>query len=583
MFDSLNKKHLSPYGNDWVKTPNFDRLAEKTVAFENFYMGSTPCMPSRRELHTGRYNFLHRSWGPIEPFDDSMPELLKKSGVYTHLVTDHYHYFEEGGATYHGRYNSWELFRGQEGDPWKGVIGNVEIPEYEPTVAKKPSFRQNWINREYQKEEKDQSITKTFKSGMEFIKTNSLEDNWFLQLEVFDPHEPFLSPDSYNELYPHDYDGKTFDWPSYAPVAENEDVINHANCEYASLVSMCDANLGKVLDLMDEKDMWKDTMLIINTDHGFLLGEHQWWGKNIQPMFNEIANTPFFIWDPRNPQKNEKRLALAQTIDLAPTLLEFFNVEIPGDMQGRPLTPAIIDDSPIRQTALFGIHGGHVNITDGKRTYMRGPVTPENGELYEYTLMPTNMRSFMNAKQLQNAEFTEGFSFTKNMKVLRMPPGMSMSMFRFGHRLYDIEEDWDEMNRLDDRELELEMIEKLRLAMIESEAPAEQFSRLGIQADKAMTKEQLLMQQEESVQFNDPGLGNDMEYSENAKTQVLFLLDMIPSDFKPQFLMMLKSQAVEGKIDSKLVIRSAGMVLQDFGNMKDYFLHLLSNIHRGLD
>ena len=116
MFDTLNRRMLSPYGCDWVKTPNFDRLAERTVTFQQSYAGSLPCMPARRELHTGRLNFLHRSWGPLEPFDDSMPELLKKNGVYTHLISDHYHYWEDGGATYHTRYNSWEIIRGQEGD-----------------------------------------------------------------------------------------------------------------------------------------------------------------------------------------------------------------------------------------------------------------------------------------------------------------------------------------------------------------------------------------------------------------------------------------------------------------------------------
>ena len=126
MFDSLNRDFLSAYGCDWTKTPNFRRLAEKSVTFDNSYVGSLPCMPARRELHTGRYNFLHRSWGPIEPFDDSMPEILKKAGVYTQLISDHYHYWEDGGATYHHRYNSWEIVRGQEGDQWKGQVREPE-------------------------------------------------------------------------------------------------------------------------------------------------------------------------------------------------------------------------------------------------------------------------------------------------------------------------------------------------------------------------------------------------------------------------------------------------------------------------
>jgi len=74
MFDSLNRGFLPPYSSEaagWVKTPNFERLARHTAVFDNSYVGSLPCMPARRELHTGRLNFLHRSWGPIEPDDDS--------------------------------------------------------------------------------------------------------------------------------------------------------------------------------------------------------------------------------------------------------------------------------------------------------------------------------------------------------------------------------------------------------------------------------------------------------------------------------------------------------------------------------
>ena len=71
MFDSLNRHMLPSYGCEWIHAPNFERLAERSITFDNCYVGSMPCMPARRELHTGRYNFLHRSWGPLEPFDDS--------------------------------------------------------------------------------------------------------------------------------------------------------------------------------------------------------------------------------------------------------------------------------------------------------------------------------------------------------------------------------------------------------------------------------------------------------------------------------------------------------------------------------
>ena len=64
----------------------------------------------------------------MEPYDDSMPEILKKNGIYSHLNSDHYHYWEDGGCTYHNRYSSWENVRGQEGDHWKACVGEKELP-----------------------------------------------------------------------------------------------------------------------------------------------------------------------------------------------------------------------------------------------------------------------------------------------------------------------------------------------------------------------------------------------------------------------------------------------------------------------
>ncbi len=89
MFDSLNRRFLPAYGCDWIHAPNFQRLAEASLTFDNSYVASMPCMPARRELHTGRYNFLHRDWGPLEPFDDSMPQLLKEALEYNEFLDEH--------------------------------------------------------------------------------------------------------------------------------------------------------------------------------------------------------------------------------------------------------------------------------------------------------------------------------------------------------------------------------------------------------------------------------------------------------------------------------------------------------------
>jgi len=482
MFDSLNRRMLPPYGCDWVHAPNFRRLAERTVKFTNAYAGSMPCMPARRELHTGRYNFLHRSWGPLEPFDDSTPTILKTNGIYTHLVSDHYHYWEDGGATYHQRYSSWQISRGQEGDPW---IGDLTLKDYPVQLNKKKDnwLRQDSVNRKYMQDEKNQPQAKTFAKGLEFIRTNCNEDNWFLHIETFDPHEPYFTSRKYKDLYPHHYDGPLFDWPSYGRVAETPEQIQHMRYENAALVSMCDTYLGKVLDLMDELKLWDDTMLIVNTDHGFLLAEHDWWGKCVQPYYNEIAHIPLFIWDPRCRKQAETRTALVQTIDLPATLLEYFRMDLPASMQGRPLRDTIASDTPVRQAGLFGQHGAHVNCTDGRYVYMRAPARPDNEPIFNYTLMPTHMRGMFTIDELKTAELAPPFPFTKGIRTMKINAASDGAWHSFGTMLFDLKNDPQQEHPIDDPEIEEMMIAHMVRLMKENDAPAEQFQRLGLPTD----------------------------------------------------------------------------------------------------
>ena len=482
MFDSLNRHMLEPYGCRWVRTPQFRRLAERSVVFDTCYGGSMPCMPARRELHTGRYNFLHRSWGPLEPFDDSMPELLRKHGVYTHLVSDHYHYWEDGGCTYHTRYSSWEIVRGQEGDPWKGEVAAPQIPEAVAAEerGKALHWRQDWVNRRYMAAETEMPQPQTFALGTDFIRRNAREDNWFLHIETFDPHEPYFTPERFKKLYPHRYAGRHFDWPPYREVRETAEEVEHCRYESAALHSMCDDYLGRVLDLMDELDLWKDTFLIVNTDHGFLLGEHALWAKCHMPFYEEVIRSPLFIWDPRAGACGVRRTSLVQTIDLPATILEAFGVALPADMQGRPLRETVAGDAPVREAALFGIHGGQVNVTDGRYVYMRGPRDRSNSPLYNYTLMPTHMRGLFTLEELHSATLAPPFSFTKGLNTLRTPAGTWKPERLMATLLYDLEADPKQDRPIRDERIERMMTDHLVRLMKANDAPAEQFARLGL-------------------------------------------------------------------------------------------------------
>jgi arylsulfatase A-like enzyme len=468
---------LSPYGCDWAHTPNFQRLAERSVVFDKSYVGSMPCMPARREIHTGRYNFLHRAWGPIEPFDDSMPSILKENGVHTHLATDHYHYWEDGGCTYHNRYSTCELVRGQEGDLWKG---QVEPPPEQPHHHRWDP--QDQINRRHMDTEDRTCIHRTFENGLDYMRTNRDADNWFLTIETFDPHEPFFSPQKYKDLYGELPEGPLFDWPFYRPVDENDspEDIARIRHNYAALLSMCDAHLGKVLDLMDSLSLWDDTMLIVNTDHGFMLSEHNCWGKVWQPFYEEISHTPLFVWDPRSGRTGARCASLVQTIDLAPTLLEYFGVERPPDMQGVPLRDAVANDAPVHDGGLFGMHGMHVNVTDGRYIYMRAPMTEDGRPMFNYTWMPTHMRKLFSYEELRSAEIVEPFSFTKDCPVAKMKAVRHVFKGPGKHLLFDIEADPGQEQPLDDPVVEARMKELMIRLMKESDAPPEQFVRLGL-------------------------------------------------------------------------------------------------------
>lgn len=486
-YDSLNRRYLPNYEPDCgTIAPNFLRLGKHAVTFDQSYVGSMPCMPARRELHTGRHNFLHREWGPLEPFDDSMPEILKKNGVYTHLISDHLHYWEDGGCTYHNRYNSWEIVRGQEGDHWKGCVGDVTIPPVVFTPTKQDGtgvasgWKYDWVNREYIKDEKQFPSSQVFDLGCEFIEKNHKEDNWLLQIETFDPHEPFFSPDKYQELYPEEYEGKHFDWPR-GQVTQSEEEIEHCKQQYRSLVSMCDHHLGRVLDLMDRFDLWNDTMLIVGTDHGFLLSEHGYWGKNQMPYYNEIANTPMFIWDPKHPVKGVHRNSLVQLIDWAPTILDYFNLPIPQDMQGHILSDVITEDKPVREAAIYGVFSGHVNVTDGHYTYMRAALPKRANDIYNYTLMPVYMTRRTPVSQLQEATLQEPFPFTKLCKTLKIPASDKYRVAHFGNLLFDNVKDPAQLHPLHNEEVEIQMIQKMIKLMKENDCPSEQYHRLDLE------------------------------------------------------------------------------------------------------
>ena len=511
LFDSLNRLALGAYGGDAIATPNFDRFAKRSVTFDTHYVGSLPCMPARRDMHTGRLNFMHRPWGPLEPFDNSYAKLLSSGGVYTHIVSDHAHYFENGGSGYVTSFDSWDFIRGQEYDPIEVMVRPpVERirekfdPRHYPmdgleegkTATRGTTSTNTWrrsrhaINTEFMIEEDDFPTAKCFNRAFKFLELNEEADDWFLQIECFDPHEPFTAPERFKDAYKTGHKGKILDWPIYEKVTNSSEEIAEIRGNYAALVAMCDEYFGKLLDWMDATDAWKNTALVLSTDHGFLLGEHEWWGKNKMPYYDEISHIPLMISHPENSKNAGKRVSsLTQTTDLMPTILEFHGIETPAETTASSLTSLLQGEDGKRECAILGMFAGPVCVTDGRYTYFRFPVDISADALPLYTVMPSHLEDQFSIDELKTAELAAPFDFTKGAPLMRMrlsgkvgETGVHcVSNWDGSTGLYDLEKDPGQKNPIDDQKIINRLTKFIVSELQRHDAPSEIYAHYGLE------------------------------------------------------------------------------------------------------
>ncbi|KMW57328.1 Choline-sulfatase [Candidatus Rhodobacter oscarellae] len=491
LFDSLVRDLLPQYGGDPQALPNFARLDARCGRFDNHFVGSLPCMPARRDLHNGRLNFFHRHWGPLEPFDDSFVSTLRDSGVYTHLITDHYHYFEEGGWSFHTRYNSWELFRGQESDVWRGtatpidddIVDRFDPDVYDLTVEK---YRRHAINRAYIRDEAEFSSHQSFTAALKFLDENQTKDDWLLHLEVFDPHEPFHAPMEFLKAEGIDPNDPIADWPAYGAPEYDARVSELLRKNYRALLRFCDKQLGRLLDAFDAQGLWEDTALVLTTDHGFMLSEHGYWGKSVMPLYNQISQIPMFLHMPGTAPGAPVK-SLSQTTDIAPTILDAFGAAPSKDMTGRSLVPACKSGETGRDIALFGIWGGPLNCTDGRYVFFIDPDDPAyRSELFIYSLMPVDVKKPLEIADLQRATQHPPFDFTKQVPVWKIPStGVqargATEFMPIGSMLFDLDADPEQLNPiLGDHMTETRLRAAMQQVLVQHDAPPEVLTRFSM-------------------------------------------------------------------------------------------------------
>lgn len=494
--DTLRRDHVGAYTGGrplnecwsaeappWaVPTPNMDRLASRGTTFDNCWAGSTPCMPARRDIYTGRYEFLERGWGPLEEEDLDLPRqvsgppnqsvqwTVQNGGRVSYLLTDHFHLWEQGAGNYHMGYTGFDFVRGCEADAYRTDLVTFSCPEGD----RMSKNERHWRNVHFIRQtETDYFCAQVFQRAIAWLEGNRGRQDFYLHLDIFDPHEPWDPPEELLKLF----DPLGYDIPNMSAAAPyipwrgrlTEAQFNAYRARYAAKVVFLDHWLGHFLDALSRLDLWRDTVVIFTTDHGTFNGDHGRIGKLQTHEHDAKSHIPFILAHPTHGH-GERRSQLVQLVDIYPTVLAAVGRPLPQTPPGRPLhgvnlLPVIEDAAALtRDFAICGQFGHSISITDGEWILHQSPI-PEN--------QPLDWHGYCLAKFLPYplGPFADGRRPVIGYKPWPTPTWLS-----------DKRCDPNELVNLVDREPEKlrEMQDALRSALDQLQAPPEQIVRLGL-------------------------------------------------------------------------------------------------------
>jgi len=324
-------------------------------------------------------------------------------------------------------------------------------------------------------------------------------DRFLLFVDEFDPHEPFDTPEPWLGRYEDGpWDGDLVIWPPYVVGGVAQGLISeaegrHVRANYGAKLSMIDHWFGEVLAALDAGDLWDDTAVVVCTDHGHYLGEVRGgadiWGKPGVPQYEPLGHMPLLVHWPGVPGGGSCD-ALTTSVDLHATLTDVFGVAPAHRTHGVSLRPLLEGGAGgVREWAIGGVWGNWVQVTDGRRKYARAPVEgnrPLTMWSNRWSTMPLHVTGF-GPLPPPDARAELAFMPGSSVPVIRQPfgPGDRLpfwAMTRPGeHHLYDVTVDPDEAeNRAGEARARDDMVDLLRTALDEVEAPADQYARLGL-------------------------------------------------------------------------------------------------------
>lgn len=379
--DDLTYTALSCYGNTVCKTPNIDRLAERGTRFTRAYCQGTYCGPSRASFMSGYYPHATGVLGYTSPRPEigdrsTWSQHFKNAGYYSARVSKIFHMGVPGGIEYDGggkNYNdgdgaddplSWTEKFNSPGPEWKAA-GDGETLEGNPD-GKKPVVGGNtFVVVAADGDDLVHSDGKTAAKACELIAAHKNEP-FFLGVGFVRPHVPFVSPRKYHEPFlPYDSmelpDKVPGDWDDIPTPGINYKTSENMKMDirrqkkavggYYASVAFMDAQVGKVLDALDEAGLTDSTIVIFTSDHGYHLGEHDFWAK--VSLRDESAGVPLIISVPgKKPAVCD---SFVELLDLYPTTAKLCGLPSQDRLQGKDISPLLDDPTATVRDAAFSV------------------------------------------------------------------------------------------------------------------------------------------------------------------------------------------------------------------------------------
>ena len=383
VLDSVRADYIGAYGGRAL-TPNIDRLARRGVRFSRFFNEAMATVPARRSIMTGRRVFPFRrwrpypglvpapGWQPIADLSTTFTSVMRRRGYWTSYVTDNP--FLAGAGVFRGFRASFDSFantRGQvtaerlkavtERDVRRWLLPELRIPRMVQKMRR-------YIARtsSYWRDEARSAAAHTYRTGAVALEQAMSRQPFALVVDSFEPHEPWTPPQHYIDLYrDRSYRGSepgialygpARDWLSRARLPE---VVARLRDVYAAELTMTDRWLGVFLDRLDALGLSDNTIIVLTADHGHLLGDHGWTGKNASVLHPALAQSPLILVDPRGRMAGRTSRYLASTHDLAPTLLAMSGIRRPKAMTGFNLAPLLRGEAPRARRLAYGGYGNY--------------------------------------------------------------------------------------------------------------------------------------------------------------------------------------------------------------------------------